>query len=64
MSEPIEPYTMNHVQQLEHKMLASQLNDLKDRVNRLETQIGRGILLLVANLAGVATTLAHALIQS
>ena len=64
MSEPIEPYTMNHVQQLEHKMLESQLNDLKDRVNRLETQIGRGILLLVANLAGVATTLAHALIQS
>lgn len=64
MNDQCNNCPMKHVRKLEHEMLASQLDDVKGRVTRLETQIGRGILLLVANLAGVATTLAHALIQS
>ena len=35
------------------------LAELKERVQRLETTLARGVLLLVANLAGIATVLAR-----
>ena len=59
--------TTDHIHELhklEYQHLSSQVDDVKERVGRLEGYLNRGILLLVANLAGVATTLAHALIQS
>ena len=43
--------------------LAHEINELRDRMTRLESALARGILLLVANLAGVATSLFHQLMQ-
>lgn len=43
----------------EFRLLESKLMDMKDRVVRLETTMARGVLLLVANLAGVVMTLAQ-----
>ena len=54
---------MERVREVEYRMLSGKLNDVNGRVEQLEVQLGRGILLLVANLAGVVTTLGHALMQ-
>ena len=43
--------------------LAADLKELKERVRRLETTLARGVLLLVANLMGVALTLAEQLLR-
>lgn len=43
--------------------LSHELNELRERMMRLESALARGILLLVANLAGVATSLFHQLLQ-
>lgn len=64
MTHENDPDHIQQIHKLEYRHLSTQVDDVKDRVTRLEVQLGRGILLLVANLAGVATTLAHALIQS
>lgn len=40
------------------------LRDLKARVARLETTLARGVLLLVANLAGVAMSLAQQILRA
>lgn len=40
------------------------LRDLKARVTRLEATLGRGVLLLVANLAGVAMSLAQQILRT
>lgn len=42
--------------------LKEDLNELKTRVGRLETTLARGVLLLVANLAGVIVALMRQLI--
>ena len=39
--------------------LRDELLELKTRVGRLETTLAQGILLLVANLAGMVVTLVH-----
>lgn len=64
MAEGCEKCSMEKVHRVEYRLLSGKLGDMDRRVERLETQLGRGILLLVANLAGVATTLAHGVIQS
>ena len=64
MEDDCKRCPMRQVHQVEYRVMSGQFEDIKERVGRLETQLGRGILLLVANLAGVATTLARALIQS
>lgn len=43
--------------------LSEDLKELKDRVQRLEATLARGVLLLVANLAGVAVSLAQQLLR-
>ncbi len=43
--------------------LSREINEIRERMTRLEAALMRGILLLVANLAGVATSLLHQLIQ-
>ncbi len=47
---------------VQFKGLREDLKDLKDRVARLESTLARGVLLLVANLAGMVVTLAHQLL--
>ena len=43
--------------------LKEDLCELKDRVGRLESTLGRGVMLLVANLIGVAIMLARQQLQ-
>ena len=64
MTEECGKCPMERVREVEYRVLTGKLGDVNRRVERLETQLGRGILLLVANLAGVVTTLAHGLLQS
>ncbi len=52
------------VHEVEFRMVNGKLQDLKERVARLETTMGRGVLLLVANLVGVVMTLAQRYFQS
>ena len=44
--------------------LADDLKELKQRVEKLETTLGRGVMLLLANLAGVVITLAQQLLHT
>jgi len=43
--------------------LREDLTELKERVRRLETTLARGVILLVANLAGMVTMLAQQLFK-
>lgn len=52
------------VYEVETRNLTEDVRELKDRVKSLETTLTRGILLLVANLAGVVITLAQQLLQN
>jgi len=49
---------------VEFRNVREELRALKDRVGRLETTLARGVLLLVANLAGVVTMLTRQLLSS
>ena len=51
------------VHQLQVGNLKEDLTELKQRVQRLETTLARGVLLLVANLVGVAASLAQQLLH-
>ena len=44
--------------------LADDLRELKDRVQRLETTLARGVMLLLANLVAVVVTLLQQIIRS
>jgi hypothetical protein len=44
--------------------LAEDLRELKDRVQRLEATLARGVMLLVANLVAVVITLLQQIIRS
>ena len=63
MAEVCKSCPMERVHQVEYRTLTGKLGDVNRRVERLEAQLGRGILLLVANLAGVVTTLVHGVLQ-
>jgi hypothetical protein len=54
-------YEQAHAVQFES--LRGDLNELKERVHRLETTLERGVMLLVANLVGMVITLAQQLIK-
>jgi hypothetical protein len=43
--------------------LTNEIRELKDRVTRLESTITKGLLLLVANLAGVAASVGQQVLQ-
>lgn len=43
--------------------LTQEIRELKDRVTRLESTITKGLLLLVANLAGVAASVGQQVLQ-
>ena len=55
------PYEMAY--DVQFRNLIGDLNELKDRVGRLEATLTRGMFLLVANLAGVVMMLAQNLIR-
>ncbi len=59
MSESFGASLQREVYDAEFRLLESKLLDVKDRVVRLESTMARGILLLVANLAGVVMSLAQ-----
>jgi len=63
MSEPFDVSLRREVYDAEFRLLESKLMDLKDRVMRLESTRARGVLLLVANLAGVVMSLAQQYLQ-
>ena len=63
MAESFDASLQREVYAAEFRLLESKLMDLKDRVVRLESTMGRGILLLVANLAGVVMSLAQQYLQ-
>lgn len=48
---------------LQFQYLREDLDELKQRVSRLESTLARGVMLLVANLAGVVISLAQQIIR-
>lgn len=55
------PYQMVH--EVQFRKVEENLSDLRERVQRLETTLARGVMLLIANLACVIGTLAQQLLQ-
>ena len=53
------PYEMAY--EVQFRNLTGDLEELKERVRRLESTLARGVMLLVANLVGVVLTLAQQL---
>lgn len=47
---------------VQFRSLGEDLQELKERVNRLEQTLARGVMLLIANLVGMVVTLARQLI--
>ena len=63
MAESSGASVQREVYDAEFRLLDSKLMDSKDRVVRLESTMARGILSLVANLAGVVMSLAQQYLQ-
>ncbi len=63
MTEAFDGNLQREVYDAEFRLLESKMMDLKDRVTRLETTMSRGVMLLVANLAGVVMSLAQQYMQ-
>ena len=53
-----------HVYDVKLANLAEDLRELKDRVQRLESTLARGVMLLVANLVAVVITLLQQIMRS
>lgn len=53
-----------HVFDLKLANLAEDLHELKERVQRLETTLARGVMLLIANLIAVVVTLLQQIVKS
>jgi len=51
------------VNEVEFRLLDTKLRDLKERVEKLETAMGRGLMLLVANLVGIVVSLAQQMVE-
>lgn len=62
MTEQCESCPHERVHAVEYRALTDNLLDLKSRVDKLEVTLGRGVLLLVANLAAVIMSLAQQLL--
>ncbi len=54
-----ETASYREVAEVQFRHVSTQLNELKDRVDRLESTLTRGVMLLMANLVGVAVSLAQ-----
>jgi len=60
MNETGNVRAFERVTEVQFKSLRNDMGELKDRVVRLEEKLTRGVMLLVANLAGVVVILARA----
>ena len=63
MTTGYEDFATRKVQEVEFRLLDGRLRDLKERVEKLETAMTRGLMLLVANLAGIVISLAQQVMQ-
>jgi hypothetical protein len=59
MTPNCEDCPAREVHEVEFRLLDGKLRDLKERVEKLETAMTRGLMLLVANLAGIVISLAQ-----
>ncbi len=64
MNESCESCPHERVHKIEYRQLTENLKEVKDRVERVETTLARGVLLLVVNLAAMVVSLAREFIQS
>lgn len=62
MEEHCRVCSFEKVASVQFGSLGEDLKELKARVGRLESTLGRGVMLLVANLVGVVVTLARELL--
>ncbi|MCP4640207.1 MAG: hypothetical protein GY851_07235 [bacterium] len=62
MKEPCAPCPYERAYDVQFQSLTGALEELKNRVRCLESTLARGVLLLVANLVGVAISLAQQLV--
>ena len=63
MTEPCVSCPHERVHAVEYRALTENLLDLKSRVDKLELTLGRGVLLLVANLVAVVISMAQQFLQ-
>ena len=64
MTREAGPCRYHLAREVEARNVRADLAELKERVQRLETTLTRGVLLLVANLAGIASVLAQQVLRS
>lgn len=62
--EEDKPCECVHVYDVKLANVADDLHELKDRVQRLESTLARGVMLLIANLVGVVFTLLQQIVRS
>lgn len=63
MENPCKTCPNERVHTLQFQQLRDDLGELTRRVVHLESTLGRGVALLIANLVGVIVTLGHALLR-
>ena len=59
MGPSCEDCPQREVNEVEFRLLDTKLRDVKERVEKLETAMSRGLMLLVANLVGIVVGLAQ-----
>lgn len=60
---PCKGCPIREARDLEFRLLDGRLRDVKRRVERLETAVTRGLVLLITNLAGIVINLAQQALQ-
>lgn len=63
MTPNCEDCPTRQVHEVEFRLLDGKLRDLKERVEKLESAMTRGLMLLIANLAGIVINLAQQALQ-
>ena len=63
MDELCEACPNERVHRVEYRLLRERVDELKARMAHVETTLTRGLMLLVANLAGVIVTLIREFLQ-
>lgn len=63
MNDKCEGCPHERVHKVEYRQLSENIGELKERVGRVETTLGRGVLLLVANLMAVVMSLTREFLQ-
>ena len=63
MTDRCESCSRERVHEVEYRVLSESLKEVKDRVSRVETALGRGVLLLMANLVGMVISLAEGFVR-